>query len=134
MGLGVSPDRAEVARGYASLSDAEARRAFIETMRAVIDYSGQRVSARDRLYLTATMPSLIVWGGRDRIIPAAHGREAHEEMPGSRLEIFESAGHFPHVSEPDRFAALLAEFIAETEPAAVNDEQIREVLLRGAPA
>ncbi len=131
VGLEISPDRAEVARGYASLSDHEARTAFIHTMRAVLDPSGQRVSARDRLYLTEAMPSLIVWGGRDRIIPAAHGRRAQEEMPGSRLEVFESAGHFPHVSEPRRFAALLRSFIEETDPAEVTDEEIREILLRG---
>ena len=132
VGIIVSPDRAEVARGYASLSDAEARRAFIHTMRAVIDHGGQRVSARDRLYLTETMPSLILWGKRDRIIPSAHGHRAHKEMPGSRYELFESSGHFPHVSEPRRFVAALRSFIEETEPAEVTDEEIREVLLRGA--
>jgi pimeloyl-ACP methyl ester carboxylesterase len=132
VGIIVSPDRAEVARGYASLSEAEARNAFIQTMRAVIDIGGQRVSARDRLYLTETMPSMILWGKRDRIIPASHGRLAHKAMPGSRYELFESSGHFPHVSEPRRFATALRSFIDETEPAEVTDEEIREVLLRGA--
>jgi pimeloyl-ACP methyl ester carboxylesterase len=131
VGLGISPDRAEVARGYASLSEAEARNAFIHTMRAVIDYGGQRVSARDRLYLTETMPSMLLWGRKDRIIPSHHGHRAHREMPGSRWELFENAGHFPHVSEPRRFAAALTRFIEETEPAEVTDEEIREVLLRG---
>jgi pimeloyl-ACP methyl ester carboxylesterase len=131
IGLSISRDRAEVARGYASLSDSEARSAFIHTMRAVLDITGQRVSARDRLYLTETMPSLIVWGRKDRIIPSRHGREAHDEMPGSRFELFQDAGHFPHVSEPRRFAAALSSFIDETEPAEVTDEEIREVLLRG---
>jgi pimeloyl-ACP methyl ester carboxylesterase len=132
IGIIVSPDRAEVARGYASLSDSEARNAFIHTMRAVIDIGGQRVSAKDRLYLTETMPSMLLWGKRDRIIPASHGRTAHEAMPGSRYELFESSGHFPHVSEPCRFAKALHSFIEETEPAEVTDEEIREVLLRGA--
>ena len=103
-------------------------------MRAVIDITGQRVSARDRLYLTKTMPSLIVWGNKDRIIPVSHGREAHAEMPGSRLEVFEGAGHFPHVREPRRFVEALVSFVNETEPARVSDEQIREVLLRGGSA
>lgn len=132
IGLGVSPDRAEVARGYASLSDPEARRAFVQTLRAVIDHGGQRVSARDRLYLTGSMPSMLLWGARDRIIPVDHARWAHEEMPGSRLEIFEGAGHFPHLSEPHRFARDLIDFVEGTEPAALDDEQFREVLLRGA--
>jgi pimeloyl-ACP methyl ester carboxylesterase len=131
VGLGLNPDAVEVARGYASLSDPEARHAFVQTMRAVIDHGGQRVSARDRLYLTENMPSMLLWGERDRIIPAAHGAEAHAEMPGSRLEVFEEAGHFPHVKHPRRFAQALHSFISETEPAELNDQTLREVLLRG---
>ncbi len=106
-----------MARGYASLADAEARRAFLHTVRAVIDYTGQRVSAVDRLYLSAMLPSMIVWGRRDPLIPADHAEAAHELMPGSRLEIFEEAGHFPQLDDPVRFAAVLREFLEETEPA-----------------
>jgi pimeloyl-ACP methyl ester carboxylesterase len=134
VGLGLSPDTAEVARGYASLSDPEARSAFVQTMRAVLDHGGQRVSAHDRLYLTRTMPSMLIWGERDRIIPAAHGRLAHEAMPGSRLEIYPEAGHFPHVKHPRRFARALINFIEETEPAEFDDETLQKVLLQGAGA
>ena len=67
-------DLAEVARGFASLGDAEARSAFIETMRAVLDPGGQRVSALDRLYLAESVPSLIVWGSADPIIPVGPRR------------------------------------------------------------
>jgi pimeloyl-ACP methyl ester carboxylesterase len=112
---GRDPD--EVARAVSSLSDAEARRAFLLTLRSVVDHRGQRVSARDRLHLTALMPSLVIWGGRDRVIPVAHGRRAHEEMPGSRLEVFDDAGHFPHLSDPARFVDVVSDFIAST-PAA----------------
>jgi pimeloyl-ACP methyl ester carboxylesterase len=132
IGLGISPDKAEVARGYASLSDPEARGAFIHTMRGVIDPGGQRVSALDRLYLTENMPSMLLWGRRDRIIPALHGERAHAEMPGSRLEVFEQAGHFPHVSEPRRFARALIDFVATTEPADFDEKRLQESLLRGA--
>lgn len=131
VGLGFSSDVAEVARGYASLSDPEARSAFIHTMRAVIDQHGQRVSARDRLYLTEALPSMLVWGARDPIIPVRHGQRAHEEMPGSRLEVFESASHFPHVSEPRRFADTLTEFVQETKPAELANEEMRGLLRRG---
>jgi pimeloyl-ACP methyl ester carboxylesterase len=132
VGLGVSPDVAEIATGYASLCEREARNAFIHTMRAVIDHGGQRVSARDRLYLTENMPSLLIWGNNDRIIPADHGRRAHNEMPGSRLEVFDGAGHFPHLADPRRFARAITSFVEETEPAELNDETLREILLRGA--
>jgi pimeloyl-ACP methyl ester carboxylesterase len=131
VGLGVSPDKAEVARGYASLSDSGARRAFIHTMRGVIDHGGQRVSARDRLYLTEAVPSMLLWGANDPIIPARHGERAHGEMPGSRYVLFESSGHFPHVSEPRRFARELTDFIEATEPAELTNEDMRELLVRG---
>jgi alpha-beta hydrolase superfamily lysophospholipase len=74
------------------------------------------------------MPTLIAWGGRDPMIPAAHGRAAHEAMPGSRLEIFEGAGHFPFRDDPERFAAVLADFIATTEPAQADDDRTRALL------
>ena len=128
IGLQPSADITEIARGYASLADPEARAAFIHTARSVIDHRGQRVSARDRLYLAESVPSLIVWGERDRIIPCGHGRSAAREMPGSRFELFEGAGHFPHLSEPIRFSRLLARFVNETEPATVDVEEIRRML------
>jgi pimeloyl-ACP methyl ester carboxylesterase len=117
LGLRAGPDIAEMARGYASLGDAEARAAFLQTVRAVIDTGGQRVSAADRLYLATMLPTLIVWGRRDPLIPVFHGEFAHAQMPGSRLEIFEEAGHFPQLDEPIRFAAVLRDFLEDTEPA-----------------
>jgi pimeloyl-ACP methyl ester carboxylesterase len=130
LGLRAGPDVAEVARGYASLADSEARNAFIHTLRAVIDPGGQRINATDRLYLAEEMPSLIVWGARDPVIPAAHGEAAHEAMPGSRRELFEHAGHFPQLAEPVRFARLLTEFVDSTAPAEVDYHTMRDRLLQ----
>ena len=128
VGLQPSADLTEIARGYASLADPEAREAFICTARSVIDHRGQRVSARDRLYLADSVPSLIVWGERDRIIPSFHGRRAADEMPGSRFELVEGAGHFPHLDQPIAFCRLLARFINETEPAHIDAEVVRQLL------
>ena len=127
--LEAGTDLAEVARGFGSLGDAEARSAFIETMRAVLDPGGQRVSALDRLYLAESVPSLLVWGSGDPIIPVEHGFAAHEAMPGSRLEVLEGVGHFPQLERPQEFARLLAEFIAETEPAWLDTSTMRDRLL-----
>jgi len=117
--LGVRPsaDVAEVARGYASLADAERRKAFLSTLRAVVGTEGQRIAALDRLYLAEALPLLILWGARDPIIPVAHAEQAHEQLRASRLEIFEDAGHMPQVEQPGRFVASLERFLAETEPA-----------------
>ena len=128
VGLQPGADMTEVARGYASLADPEARAAFIHTARSVIDHRGQRVSARDRLYLAESLPTLIVWGERDRIIPPSHGEEAARLMPGSRYELFEGAGHFPHLEEPIRFARLLARFVNDTEPAKLDGADVRRLL------
>jgi pimeloyl-ACP methyl ester carboxylesterase len=131
LGLHAGPDLAEAVRGYLSLGDPETRAAFLHTLRAVVDPTGQRVSGRDRLYLAADLPTLVVWGARDPIIPAAHGIAAHRAMPGSRLEVFAEAGHFPHLDDPIRFAAVLARFLAETEPADLGAEVLRERLRAG---
>jgi len=80
------------------------------------------------------VPSMLVWGGADPIIPVAHGRRAHAMMPGSRLEIFEGAGHFPFNDDPERFVAVLGDFIATTEPADLGEEQIEALLRRGPQA
>jgi pimeloyl-ACP methyl ester carboxylesterase len=125
LGFRAGPDIAEFARGYGSLADGDARQAFIHTLRAVIDPGGQRVNASDRLYLAEDMPSLIVWGRRDPIIPVQHAGIAQRGMPGSRLEIFDDAGHFPQLDEPLRFARTLSDFIESTEPADVDADSMR---------
>src|SRR4051812_13887606 len=119
LGLKTGEDLGGVATGIGSLADAGARGAFVQTARAAIDARGQRVSATDRLYLAPGLPTLIVWGERDPIIPVAHGRDAHAAMPGSRLEVFADAGHFPHREQPARFVSVLEDFVRTTEPAAL---------------
>jgi pimeloyl-ACP methyl ester carboxylesterase len=130
-GLHAGTDIAELARGHASLEDPGARAAFVHTLRTIVDPMGQRVSATDRLYLAENIPFLLVWGARDPIIPVEHGLAAHALVPSSRLELFEEAGHFPHLDEPQRFLDVLLEFIESTEPADVDADQWREMLKTG---
>ena len=101
-------------QGFASLGNGESRRAFLATTRSVIDPGGQTISAHDYLPDALPIPTLIVWGSRDRMIPAWHAIRAQKAMPGCRVELFEGAGHYPHLDEPDRFADLLRDFIATT--------------------
>jgi pimeloyl-ACP methyl ester carboxylesterase len=119
LGLNGASDYAEAWRGFESLGDNESRRAFLATARAVIDPGGQTVNATASLHLAATVPTLIVWGARDRMIPSWHAVNAQQAIEGSRVEIFERAGHFPHLDEPVRFASVLNEFIVE-DPARVR--------------
>ena len=130
VGLRAGPDLEELWRGFSSLGDVEARGAFIHTLRGLIEPGGQRVNATDRLYLAQRMPTLLLWGERDPIIPVHHGRAASDLIPGSRFEVFPDAGHFPHRDDPRRFVKTLTDFIETTEPADVTDRDFRD-LLRG---
>src|SRR3954466_5820454 len=119
-----------VVRALRPLERPGAREAFLQTLRAVIDRQGQRVSARDRLYLLEAMPTMIVWGGRDRTIPIEHGRAAHAAIGHSRFETLDRAAHFPHLEDPEGLAAVLRDFLETTEPAALDDDQWASVLAR----
>ena len=123
----------EMWRAYISLMEPENRKAFSRTLGGVVDPGGQSVTARDRLYLAARMPTLIVWGDRDNIIPVSHAYAAHAALPDSRLEIVEGAGHFPHVEEPVRFSEIVADFVSSTEPATFTPAELRQLLLAVTP-
>ena len=130
LGLRAGTDLREVWRGFGTLSDADTRRAFFHTMRTKVDLGGQRASAADRLYLAAQMPTLIVWGDGDRIIPASHAEAAHAGIEGSRLDVFPGAGHFPYLDDPARFVDLLLDFVRTTKPARIDAVKAAEVVRR----
>ena len=129
----IGVDVADFVRVVDSMPDAAARRAFSRTLRAVVDWNGQVVTMLDRCYLAEGMPTLLVWGARDSVIPVAHAEVAHQAMPGSRLEIFSDAGHFPHHSDPARFAATVRRFLDETTPSEYRPEEWRDALRAGTP-
>jgi len=107
----------EILRVYLSLDSTAARTGFLATLRAVVDPIGQRVSAVNWLPAAAQVPTMLVWGGRDPIIPVQHAHRAHELISGSRLVIFPDAGHFPHRHDPTRFAELVLDFVHRPHPA-----------------
>jgi pimeloyl-ACP methyl ester carboxylesterase len=121
-----------VARALGPLQEPGSRRAFLQTLRSVIDVQGQKVSARDRLYLLGEMPTLIVWGERDRTIPLAHGLEAQRSVPNCRFETLPRAAHFPNLEDPEGLAAVLDDFLATTSPAHIVDSEWRDVIAQRA--
>jgi pimeloyl-ACP methyl ester carboxylesterase len=123
----------EVWRSYTTLTDRPGQHAFVQTIRSVIDIAGQRVSAHDRLYLAEALPTLIVWGDADRVIPVSHAYLAAEAMPGARLEIIEGAGHFLPWRDAEQFLPILEDFLATTTPAHVSEQHWRELLTHAPP-
>jgi pimeloyl-ACP methyl ester carboxylesterase len=128
----IGHDAESLLRVFETLPDAAARRAFVRTLRAVVDWRGQAITMLDRCYLTQDMPTLLVWGARDGVIPVSHAHKLHAFMPASRLEVFAQAGHFPHRHDPSRFIALFRDFYESTQPYAHDVERWRKVLRRGA--
>ncbi|HXR28549.1 MAG TPA: alpha/beta fold hydrolase [Solirubrobacteraceae bacterium] len=122
-----------IARALRPLETAEARGAFLQTLRSVIDVHGQRVSATDRVYLLEAIPTMIVWGERDNTIPIEHGRRTHHAIPNSTFRTMPGVAHFPHLEDPDTLSALLREFIAATEPARIEDADWGTLLARRSP-
>jgi pimeloyl-ACP methyl ester carboxylesterase len=133
LGLRLSGTQKEAWRSYSGLSEVRGRMAFIHTVRSVIDPLGQRVSARDRLYLAGEIPTLLIWGDADGVIPVEHAHAAHQLMPGSRLAVVAGAGHFLPFENAQEFLDALVPFLAATEPAHATEERFHEIL-RAHPA
>jgi pimeloyl-ACP methyl ester carboxylesterase len=119
-----APRAGQMWQAYSSLSDARTRQAFLRTLRSVVDYRGQAVSALNKLHLAAGLPTLLIWGDHDRIIPITHAYAAHDALEGSRLEVLEGVGHFPHVEAPAAVADILENFIASTTPQTSTDSSV----------
>jgi pimeloyl-ACP methyl ester carboxylesterase len=79
---------------------------FADSLQAVIEYD-----ARHRLE-EIEIPTMIVWGNDDRVIPSAAALSYNRRIPHSRLEVFEDTGHVPQLERPARFNRLLDEFLA----------------------
>jgi pimeloyl-ACP methyl ester carboxylesterase len=109
-----SPRASEMWSAYSSLADQQTRQAFLRTLRSVVDYRGQAVSALGKIHVSHGLPTLLIWGEEDRIIPVAHGYAAHDAVPGSRFEVLPGVGHFPHVESPAAVVDILDDFINTT--------------------
>jgi pimeloyl-ACP methyl ester carboxylesterase len=124
-------DAEEMLAVFDALPNTEARRAILRTLRSGVDWQGQVITMLDRAYLAEGVPTLIIWGRRDAIIPLGHGRLAHLAFPGSELEIFDEAGHFPHHTDPARFVRIVRQFVEASDPAEFEPGDWRERLVRG---
>ena len=84
--------------------------ATLRANRAAVSPGGQREVLLDALPRIA-VPTLLVWGGEDRVLPAAQGRAAVERLPNGRLQVLPACGHLPHVERPADVLAVLMPFL-----------------------
>lgn len=115
-----SPRGGEIWNAYSSFSDAETRQAFLRTLRSVVDYRGQAVSALNRLNVRADMPIMAIWGEQDAIIPVQHAYAALEARPDARIEVMPGVGHFPQVERPTEVVDLIDDFITSQRAAEIE--------------
>ena len=118
-GIG-SPRGAEMWSAYRSLADADTRQAFLRTLRSVVDYRGQAVSALNRLHVRDDMPTMAIWGDSDAVIPVDHAYAVQETRPDVRLEVLPGVGHFPQVECPMAVVDLIEDFISSQTAADIE--------------
>jgi pimeloyl-ACP methyl ester carboxylesterase len=112
----LAADLKEALSVHAALRDPATRTAFLRVLRHVADWRGQMITMRDRAYLAEGLPTFVIWGEKDHVIPVEHAHVAAELMPGSRTVVLPGVGHFPHREAPDEFVRAVTEFIDTTEP------------------
>lgn len=84
------------------------------TARALIDMARQLEFGREiPRYRDIVLPSLVIWGARDRVVPVEHAHRFAQELAGSRLSVYPGAGHVPPEEEPERFNREILEFLGQ---------------------
>jgi pimeloyl-ACP methyl ester carboxylesterase len=106
-GLFQDPDRLRFELLYEQFHNSAGRPGFLPAVQGLVGYDFS-----DRL-TEIDVPTLIVWGRNDRIVPAQDAVVYHERIASSRLEIFDHTGHLAMLERPVRFNRLLEGFLAE---------------------
>lgn len=87
--------------------------ASLACKRAILDAAGQHHLILDRLP-ELTVPTLVIWGALDKVVPLVHGQHAAELVPNCRLEVLPLSGHVPHVETPEALLVPLLRFLDDT--------------------
>ena len=61
-------------------------------------------------------PTLILWGGQDRLIPLATGRQLKQSIANSRLVVFDTLGHVPQEEDPQQTLVPVQDFLHSLKP------------------
>jgi len=104
-----------IEEGYEISALAGAQRCKLSTLRTLCNTWGVKGndirSILDRLE-EIRVPTLIIWGAQDRVVPVAHAHLAAKRVPNARLHIFDPCGHVPNIERADEFNALVIDFLS----------------------
>lgn len=103
---------------FAELRKPRAGRAFISFQRDELKWRGLRTVYMDRLH-ELSVPTLIIHGEKDGLVPVEYARQAHERIPGSRLYVIPECGHWPQREKPAEFHRVLLDFLLDGQTSGV---------------
>ncbi|PTL79634.1 alpha/beta hydrolase [Vitiosangium sp. GDMCC 1.1324] len=96
------------AEGYAEIVRELRRLSPLELMRRLQDIlAADYLEGLERL----RVPTLVVHGGRDLLVPLSYARDVASRIPGSQLEVIREASHLPYMSHTDAFNAFVGDFL-----------------------
>ncbi len=130
-GLPMTADLDQLALVYDDLGTREARQAFRHVLRAIIDWRGQIVTMNDRAYLTEFIPTLLMWGRDDTVIPVKHAYAAEDLLPHADIKVFDNAGHFLHADQPEIFVQTLQHFLSDRPASRFDPRRWNRVMRQG---
>jgi pimeloyl-ACP methyl ester carboxylesterase len=103
--------KADVTAYAAPFAGREARHALLQTARQCVPPNADElISELSRI----TVPTFILWGREDKVIPLEVGERLHQLIPNSTLEVLEYCGHIPQEEKPEETVALISQFLAAT--------------------
>jgi pimeloyl-ACP methyl ester carboxylesterase/mannose-6-phosphate isomerase-like protein (cupin superfamily) len=93
---------------------AERIAAMVANNATLRDYGGTAMADPSLLARLAaiSIPTLVVWGAADRIVPSAHGQAYADAIPGAQFRLIARAGHLPQLEAPAELLAAVTEFAA----------------------
>ncbi|MBI2847463.1 MAG: alpha/beta fold hydrolase [Chloroflexi bacterium] len=99
---------------YVSRNSPAKKKAMLRTLRAGVNLWGQRreIILVHRLP-ELRVPTLIVWGANDCLIPVSHGMEARRLIRDSKLVVFDQCGHWPQMEKAEKFNKTVYNFLGE---------------------
>jgi pimeloyl-ACP methyl ester carboxylesterase len=105
-----------IEEGYQMASLPGAQRAQLHILRAMINVFG----AKPDIYQFITdhlgkieIPTLILWGAQDQVLPIAHAHFAMSKLPNAQLHIFDPCGHVPNIECAHEFNTVVADFLSK---------------------
>ena len=97
---------------------------MVETARALATMRGVKEKWRTELLRSVAalqLPTLVVWGERDRVLPSSHLSAARDAFPHAEVRLFPDVGHMPQIEIPDQFAERVYRFVEAVEGVAGRD-------------